>query len=451
MLESLLIANRGEIARRIIRTAKRMGIRTVAVCSEADVEAPFAREADARHIIGPPPPKESYLNADAIIDVAHRERIDAVHPGYGFLSENARFAERVEREGFRFVGPRPDTIRRVGSKLDARAVAVQADVPVVPGCDLVKDVEQARAEAAAIGYPVVLKASAGGGGIGMYVVTSEKKLARAYDDARRKGASFFDDDTVYIEKLIEAPAHVEVQIFGDGQGRVFAVGERDCTVQRRNQKVVEEAPSPRLDTATRDAMFDAAERLGRAVDYRNAGTVEMIYCGSGPEAGRFYFLEVNSRLQVEHPVTEAVTGLDLVQIQLEVAAGQELPEALNRPSPRGWAIEARICAEDPDKRFFPSPGTLTHVEFPADAYVRVDSGVEAGSVVSPTYDSLLAKLIVHGKDRKEAIARLVDAVRRTRVEGTKTNLPVFVPVLEHPTFSAGAHSTGFLADLGYKS
>jgi acetyl-CoA carboxylase biotin carboxylase subunit len=452
MFESILIANRGEIARRIIRTARRLGVRTVAVCSEADVDAPFVREADVHHVIGPASPRESYLNADRILEVAKREGIDAIHPGYGFLSESARFAERVSEHGITFVGPRPETIAAVGGKLDARAVAERASVPVVPGCGQVLDLDQARAEAERMGFPIIIKAAAGGGGIGMTIVEKEKKLERAFEDAKKKGATFFGDDTVYIEKVIESPAHVEVQILGDATGHVAAIGERDCTVQRRNQKVIEETPSPRIDEPTRAAMLDAARRLGEAVGYVNAGTVEMIYCGSGDAAGQFFFLEVNSRLQVEHPVTEMVTGLDLVEQQLRVAAGEDPSEAVRSARSEGWSIEARVCAEDPDKRFFPSPGRLDVVSFPKRDHVRIDSGVESGSEVSPAYDSLLAKVVAWGSSRDEAADRLRDALADTRLEGVRTNLSIFGPALDDEVFRRGAHDTGFLRDrLGLKS
>lgn len=450
MFERLLVANRGEIARRVIRTARRLGIHTVAICSEADRTAPFVREADAHHVVGPPPPKDSYLNVARILEVAREERVDAIHPGYGFLSENADFAEAVAAAGIRFVGPSPDTIRRVGGKLEARALAESVDVPVVPGSGPLANAEQARAFAEQVGYPLLIKAAAGGGGIGMTVVKAPDKLERAFADAKKKGETFFGDGTVYIEKLVEGPAHLEVQILGDGS-QVVALGDRDCTVQRRHQKVVEESPSPRLDPETRQAMLDAAVRLGTAADYVSAGTVEMIYAGAGADAGRFYFLEVNSRLQVEHPVTEMVTGLDLVEAQLRVASGESLSPDVVRPTFRGHAIEARICAEDPDKRFFPCPGTLQKVVFPQAEHVRVDSGVESGFQVSPAYDSLLAKMVVWGEDRGAAIERMRDAIGRTEITGIRTNLSAIQAVLASEPFLAGRHDTGLLKDLGYKS
>jgi acetyl-CoA carboxylase, biotin carboxylase subunit len=445
--DKLLVANRGEIARRVIRTAKRMGIHTIAVCSEVDVEAPFAVEADEKHVLGPAAPKESYLAIDKILEVARKSGAQAIHPGYGFLSENPTFARRVREAGIAFVGPSADSMEKVGGKLPARELAERAGVPIVPGCGAVRTVEEAREQAKKIGYPILIKASAGGGGIGMSVVPEEGQLERALEDAKKKGGTFFSDDTVYLEQLVEKPAHVEVQILADRHGNVAALGERDCTVQRRHQKVLEETPSPRLDQATRAAMLDAAAKLARAANYENAGTVEMIYSGA---RGTFYFLEVNSRLQVEHPVTEMVTGLDLVELQLWVAAGEKLPERVLRAERRGCSIEARLCAEDPDKRFFPSPGKITRVSFPSAPYVRVDAGVTDGSVVSPAYDSLLAKLIVYGDTRTQAIERMLEAVRATVIEGVKTNLSLFPRVLESEAFRAGTHDTGFLKELGYK-
>ncbi|MEM1022694.1 MAG: biotin carboxylase N-terminal domain-containing protein [Myxococcota bacterium] len=443
-MDSLLIANRGEIARRVQRTAKRMGLRTIAVASELDRDAPFAREADELHVIGPAAPKDSYLKGDAIIELARARGADAIHPGYGFLSENADFAGAVEAAGLAFIGPTPETMRAVGGKLEARALAERAGVPLVPGSPPLADASQAAAEAERIGYPIMIKASAGGGGIGMTRVDGPKKLERAFAEAQRKGETFFGDGTVYLEKLIEHPAHVEVQILGDGH-EVIALGDRDCTVQRRHQKVVEEAPSPRLSPELRAQMLEAAAELGRAARYRNAGTVEMIHGD-----GSFYFLEVNSRLQVEHPVTELVTGLDLVEQQIRIARGEGLP-TLPEP-PGGHAIEARICAEDPDKRFFPSPGRIELVHFPEHPHVRVDAGVASGSEVSPFYDSLLAKVIAWGKTRDEAIDRLRDYLAEARIEGLTSNLAVFPRVFAHEVFRAGTHDTSFLlTELGLKS
>lgn len=449
--QKLLVANRGEIARRIIRTAKRLGILTVAVCSEVDKTAPFAEEADEREVIGPASPKESYLDADKILAAARRTQADAIHPGYGFLSENAGFARRVRDAGIAFVGPSAEAMEKVGGKLAARALAEMSGVPLVPGTRALTSLDEAKEAARRIGYPVLIKAAAGGGGIGMSIVTDESKLERALEDARKKGGSFFGSDVVYLEQLIEHPAHVEVQIIADRHGNTIALGERDCTVQRRHQKVLEETPSPRVTPKMREAMLDAAVRIARAAGYENAGTVEMIAGGAGNADGKFYFLEVNSRLQVEHPVTEMVTGLDLVEAQLAVAAGERLSEAVCAPRFSGAAIEARICAEDPEKRFFPSPGTITKAEFFTSANVRVDAGVASGSVVSPAYDSLLAKVIAHGDSRDQAIARLDEAIQKTTIEGVKTNLSVFPRVLANAAFRSGSHDTGFLtSELGYK-
>lgn len=453
MLKTLLVANRGEIARRIFRTARKMGLRTIAVYSEADKEAPFVQDADEAHLIGPASPRDSYLKIEAVLDVARRTGADAVHPGYGFLSENAAFARAVQEAGLCFVGPDPATIQSVGGKLDARELARTAGVPVVPGSGPLTDPDEARTVASKIGYPVMIKASAGGGGIGMTLVSDEKKLPRALEDAQRKGATFFGSDIVYIEKFIPSPAHVEVQILGDHEGRVVAIGDRDCTVQRRNQKVIEEAPSPRLSAATRQAMLEAAQRLGEASAYVNAGTVEMIYCGSGDSEGSYYFLEVNSRLQVEHPVTEMVTGLDLVEHQIRIAAGESLPSdwVLSGVPTTGHAIEARVCAEDPDRRFLPKPGRLGQVTFASGEHLRVDSGVETGSEISSAYDSLMAKMIAWGEDRDAALDRLKDGLSRTILEGA-SNLSLFPRVLDHPLFRQGRHDTSFLAsELGLKS
>ena len=440
--EKLLVANRGEIARRVIRTAKRLGIHTIAVCSEADADALFAQDADESHVIGPPPPKDSYLKAAAILAVAKRTGAQAIHPGYGFLAENAAFARAVADAGLVFVGPPPEAMDALGSKLDARKLADAAGVPIIPGSAALATLDEAKAAADLIGYPLLLKASAGGGGIGMQVVKDEKRLERAFEDVKKKGGSFFGDDTAYIEKLVERPAHVEVQILCDSHGNRYALGERDCTVQRRNQKVLEETPSTHIDDATRTEMCQSALRLAEAAGYVNAGTVEMIV---SQVTGEYYFLEVNARLQVEHPITELVTGIDLVEAQLRIAAGEAIEAP---PAPSGHAIEARICAEDPDKRFFPSPGTISVAEFPDD--VRVDSGVASGSVVTPYYDSLLAKIAVRGETRAEAIAAMQVALSKVRIEGIKTNVSAFETILTSEAFVAGNHDTNLLKDLGYK-
>ncbi|MCB9654329.1 MAG: ATP-grasp domain-containing protein [Deltaproteobacteria bacterium] len=450
--KKLLIANRGEIARRIIRTARALGIETVAVSSDVDAKMPFTSEADAHFVIGAAPPAESYLHQDKILDVARQAGVDAIHPGYGFLAENASFARRVTEAGLTFIGPSAASIGRVGGKLEARRLAVDAGVPVVPGTAALPDLDAAQREAERLGYPVLVKAAAGGGGIGMAVASDPKMLERAVAEAKKRGAAFFGSDVIYLEKLVEAPAHVEVQILADHHGHVMALGERDCTVQRRHQKVVEETPSPRLDPATRRAMMAAAVRLVKAAEYTNAGTVEMIYAGGGDDRGTFYFLEVNSRIQVEHPVTEMVTGRDIVALQLAIAAGERLPDLIDVQRIQGCAIEARVCAENPERKFFPSPGMLTRVVFPeATSDLRIDTGITEESPVPPHYDSLLAKVIAWGPTRDDAIDRLKRALAETVIEGVKTNLSIFPAVLDHPVFRRGEHDTSFLkTHLGYQ-
>ncbi len=452
-MKKLLVANRGEIARRIIRTARKMGIHSVAVASKPDLDAPFALEADEVHLLGEAPPRESYLAASKIIGVAQSAGVDAIHPGYGFLAESAEFAEQVRDAGFLFVGPSQKTMRQVGSKLTARKIAEEAGIPLVPGSPVLSTLEEAKAAALSVGYPVMLKAALGGGGIGMSLVPDEKRLERAFVDTAKKGQLFFGSSAVYLEKWINRPAHVEVQILGDGHGKVVALGERDCTIQRRHQKVLEETPSLRIDAGVRAKMLEAAVRLGESVQYESAGTVEMLYSEDESGQAQFFFLEVNARLQVEHPVTEMVTGLDLVELQLLIAQGSKLPKDLDDLKFSGHAIEARICAEDPKKRFFPSPGTIEELRFPSQQEgVRVDSGVAAGSIVSPAYDSLLAKLIVWGASREEAIKRLETAVASTHVTGVKCNLEIFPAILAEPEFRSGRHDTSFLSQvLGYKS
>jgi acetyl-CoA carboxylase biotin carboxylase subunit len=447
--KKLLVANRGEIARRIIRTARRLGIKTVAVHSDADASAPFVREADEAIRIGPPPPKESYGNVDAIVAALRQSGADALHPGYGFLSENENLVAACKDQGVTFVGPNLHAIRAMGSKIESKLTMVEAGVPVVPGpIHAIEHEDDAVKVAESVGWPVMLKASAGGGGIGMAKCKNEKQLRSAFEDARKKGEQFFGSSRVFIEKCIEQPHHVEVQILADKHGNVHALFERECSIQRRNQKVLEETPSPLVDRhpGMREALCEAAVKAARAVGYDNAGTVEFV----ADDTGAFYFLEMNTRLQVEHPITEAITGVDLVELQLRAAAGEVLETlALKR---EGHAIELRICAEDPDKRFFPSPGTVTTATWPTGAGIRVDAGVESGSVVPPFYDSLLAKLIGHGATRTEAIARLQAALLATVVEGVKTNIGLHQRLLAHEAFVAGDTDTSFIeARLGLKS
>jgi len=446
--KKLLIANRGEIARRIIKTARRLGIATVAVYSDADQHAPFVTEADQAIRLGPPPPKESYGSVDAIVRALAESGADALHPGYGFLSENENLVAACKDKGITFVGPNLHALRAMGSKIESKLTMIEAGVPVVPGpVHALEHEDDAVKVAEQVGYPVMLKASAGGGGIGMAKCKNEKQLRGAFDDARKKGEQFFGSSRVFIEKCIEQPHHVEVQILADQHGNVHALFERECSIQRRNQKVLEESPSPLVDRhpGMRERLCEAAIKAARAVKYDNAGTVEFV----ADDSGNFYFLEMNTRLQVEHPVTEAITGLDLVALQLRAAGGDVIDSLPLRRL--GHAIELRVCAEDPDKRFFPSPGTITTAQWPSVDGVRVDAGVESGSVVPPYYDSLLAKVIGHGRDRAEAIARLLAALEQTTIDGVKTNVSLHQRVLAHPAFVAGNTDTGFLeAQLGLK-
>ncbi|WP_309863788.1 acetyl-CoA carboxylase biotin carboxylase subunit [Desmospora profundinema] len=439
-MQTLLIANRGEIARRIARTARQRGIRVIAVHSEADRELPFVREADEAHLIGPPPVAQSYLNIDAIIEAAKRSGADAIHPGYGLLSENATFARRVADAGLLFVGPSPEVIAQMGDKVTARRLMEGAGVPVVPGTPGgVDSLDEAKQAARAIGYPVMLKASAGGGGIGMHRLNTEEELAGVFDSASNRAQAYFGDPTLFLEKWIDTPRHVEVQVLADGNGRVIHLGERECSIQRRNQKVVEESPSPSIRPETRDRLCAAAVRAAEAVAYTGAGTVEFLV----DSEEQFYFLEMNTRLQVEHPVTEMVTGLDLVDLQLDVAEGKPLPLTQEKVRFHGHAVEYRIYAEDPE-RFLPSPGTITHLKWPDGNGVRVDAGVEPGNSVAPFYDPMIAKCIVAGSTREEVLSRSGEALSRIRIEGIKHNVPLLLRLLKHPDFQAGRYDTTLL-------
>ncbi|HLL64306.1 MAG TPA: biotin carboxylase N-terminal domain-containing protein [Micromonosporaceae bacterium] len=444
MLGSLLVANRGEIARRIIRTGRRLGIRTIAVYSEADATLPFVAEADEAVPIGPANPAQSYRNVDAILAVAKRTGVEAIHPGYGFLSENAAFARAVGDHGLIWVGPGPDAITAMGDKINARNLMEAAGVPVAPGTtDPAATVDAALDAAAIIGYPVMVKAAAGGGGMGMGVAVDEAALRTEFDKVRAFAERMFGDGSVLIERYFPRVRHVEVQILGLADGRVVALGERECSVQRRNQKLAEESPSPAVDSDLRRRLLAAAVRAGEAVGYRNAGTVE---CLLDPASGEFFFLEMNTRLQVEHPVTELVYGVDLVEEQLRVASGLAPtfdPEAM---VPRGHAIELRINAEDP-KRFLPGPGAITTWVEPVGDRVRVDAGYCAGTTVTPFYDSLMAKLIVYGADRTEAIVRAREAVAGFQIVGPKCNLPFFAELLTNEEFLSGDYDTGIVGRM----
>ncbi|HVU52576.1 MAG TPA: acetyl-CoA carboxylase biotin carboxylase subunit [Polyangia bacterium] len=444
-LTKVLVANRGEIACRVMRACRELDLRTVAVYSEADRNAVHVRMADEAVAIGPAPARESYLVVDKLVDALKKTGADGVHPGYGFLSENAAFAEAVAAAGATFIGPPPSAIRAMGGKTSARALMQAAGVPVVPGDNGeggkgFPNVAAAKAAAARVGYPVMLKAAAGGGGRGMRLVDAEDKLEAALAGAQREAKAAFGDDTVYLEKAIVRPRHIEIQVFGDEHGGAVHLYERDCSIQRRNQKVIEESPSPAIDDATRAEMGEVAVRAARSVGYVGAGTIEMLYDGASKG---FYFLEMNTRLQVEHPVTELVTGVDLVRWQLAVAQGERLPLAQEAIPRRGAAIECRVYAEDPVK-FLPSPGTITALRVPSGPGVRDDSGVTEGSVISVHYDPMISKLCAWADTREAAIGRMRRALAEYHVGGIRTNLPFHRQVMRHPAFIAGDYDTGFI-------
>ncbi len=446
MITRLLIANRGEIAVRIIRTCEMLGVETVAVYSDADRTARHVAEATRALPIGPAPAAESYLSITRLIDAARASGADAVHPGYGFLSENAAFASACVDAGLTFVGPSAGVIERFGSKIEARRTATEAGVPVVPGGEPGdQTIAGVEAVVRAIGYPAVLKPSAGGGGKGMRIVRHDRDLAAASDAARREAHAAFGDDTLYVERLLERPRHIEVQIAGDRDGRLVHLGERDCSVQRRHQKVIEETPSTALTPSTRDRLTTAAVTVARAAGYDNVGTVEFLVEGSGDDA-RFYFLEMNTRLQVEHPITELVTGVDLVRAQLEIASGGGVPWTEDDISARGHAMECRVYAEDPARDFSPHAGRLALYREPTGPGVRVDSGVSTGSVIPVHYDPLLAKLVVYGETREAARRRALAALGRYVVLGVPSNLSFLGRVLAHPRFERGAIDIGFVDD-----
>jgi 3-methylcrotonyl-CoA carboxylase alpha subunit len=446
MFNSVLIANRGEIAVRIARTARRLGLRVIAVHSEADADALHVRVADEAHLIGPPPARESYLLAERLIEAARRSGAQCIHPGYGFLSENAEFAQACAAAGIVFVGPPPDAIRAMGLKDRAKVLMEKAGVPVVPGYHgELQDPKFLKEKAYQIGYPVLIKAVAGGGGKGMRRVDKHAEFDAALESAAREAQSAFGDPRVLVEKYITAPRHIEMQVFADGHGNVIHLNERDCSLQRRHQKVIEEAPAPGMTGAVRAAMGRAATEAARAVGYQGAGTIEFIADGAqGLRPDGFWFMEMNTRLQVEHPVTEAITGLDLVEMQFRVAAGE--PLALSQADVRidGHAAEARLYAEDPARGFLPSTGKLLALELPKGEGVRVDTGVEAGSVVSPFYDPMIAKVIAHGVDRATALARLATALGETVVVGPHANAAFLKALVSHAEFRAGRFDTGFI-------
>lgn len=442
LIESVLIANRGEIAVRIIRACRDLGLRTVAVYSDADSMAPHVLAADEAHRIGPAPASDSYLQGSRIVHIAKELGVSAVHPGYGFLAERASFAREVTEAGIVFIGPSAHTIDAMGDKTEARTRMRAAGVPIVPGVvDPVDSPEEAARIAAEIGFPVLLKAAAGGGGKGMRVIESPDQVTDAFDAARREAISSFGDGSVYLERYLHHPRHIEIQVFGDAHGNVIHLGERDCSIQRRHQKLIEEAPSAVLDAATREAMGQAAVRAARSVDYEGAGTVEFLY-----QDGEFFFLEMNTRLQVEHPVTELITGLDLVRLQLEIAGGAPLPVTQEEVVFAGHAIECRITSEDPRSGFLPSTGTVRELTVPGGAGVRWDGGVAPGFRVGLEYDSLLGKLVVHGRDRASAIGRMSRALEELRIAGVQTSAEFHLAVMREPDFRRGEFTIRYLEE-----
>ncbi|MEY3061973.1 MAG: Acetyl-/propionyl-coenzyme carboxylase alpha chain [Pseudomonadota bacterium] len=453
MFTKILIANRGEIACRVIATAKKMGIATVAVYSEADKEARHVLLADEAVLIGPAPSRESYLVADKIIAAAKATGAQAIHPGYGFLSENEAFSKRCEDEGIAFIGPRHFSIAAMGDKIASKKLANEAKVNTIPGYNDAIDSPEAAVEIAkGIGYPVMIKASAGGGGKGLRVAANDKEAFEGFTSCKNEALNSFGDDRVFIEKFVEEPRHIEIQVLGDSHGNVIYLNERECSIQRRHQKVIEEAPSPFITDATRIAMGEQAVALAKAVQYQSAGTVEFVV---GKDQS-FYFLEMNTRLQVEHPVTEAITGIDLVEMMIRVANGEKLPITQADVKRNGWAIECRINAEDPFRNFLPSTGRLVRFQAPVQTMfqsntqdllgVRVDTGVQDGGEIPMFYDSMIAKLIVHGTDRNDAIAKMREALNGFVIRGISSNIPFQAALLAHPKFVSGDFNTGFIAE-----
>lgn len=441
MIRKILIANRGEIASRIIRTCKKLGILTVAVHSEADSDSPFVGLADEAYLLGGPRVQESYLNVNKILEIAKETGAEAIHPGYGFLSENADFARSCEEAGLIFIGPKPEIIQQMGNKVEARKKMEQAGLPLVPGFSRpLIDSAEAAAVAEKIGYPVMLKAAAGGGGIGMQAVANEDELTKAFEGNQKRAQLFFGNGDMFIEKLIEKPRHIEIQVLADSYGNAVYLWERECSVQRRHQKVVEEAPSSFLDEETRNRMGMAAVKAVKSIGYSNAGTLEFLVDADK----NFYFLEMNTRLQVEHPVTEEITGLDLVEQQIKIASGNKLDFTQSEIKQDGHSIEVRIYAEDP-KTFYPAPGRITTMELPEGEGIRHELAVHGTSVVSHFYDPMIAKLVVSGDTRDKAIERLREALASYKIEGIKTNLPLLMEIISHEAFSQGDTTTDFIA------
>lgn len=439
-MKKILIANRGEIARRIIRTCQKLNIETVAVYSKADKDLPYVKEATVAYEIGDAPVSKSYLNMDKILEIAKKEQVDGIHPGYGLLSENSEFAKKVKESQIIFIGPNHETIALMGDKIAARRTMMKANVPVVPGAEIESnDVREAMKISNEIGYPVMLKASSGGGGVGMALVHNDEELETAFTSVKSKAKAYFGNDSLFIEKYIKNARHIEVQIFGDHHGNCIHLFERDCSVQRRNQKVIEEAQSPFLGEKTREKMYEAAIKAANAVSYVNAGTVEFIL----DEHNHFYFLEMNTRLQVEHPVTECITGLDLVEWQINIANGLPLPITNSELTANGHSMEFRIYAEDPSN-FYPSPGIIQQLKWGNVDGIRIDSGYDEGNTVTPFYDPLIAKIIVHGENRKECLQKGEKFFKETEIRGIKTNIPLFIQLFQNDSFIQGNYNTNLL-------
>ncbi|ART76243.1 biotin carboxylase [Sutcliffiella horikoshii] len=442
-MQKILIANRGEIAERIIRTCQRLGVETVAIYSDADKDLPYVQQATVARHVGEAPPQKSYLNVERILEIAKEEDVDGVHPGYGFLSENGEFAQALHDAGLTFIGPSVDVIKLMGDKLSSRRAMIKAGVPVVPGSEQpVESLEEALVLAEKIGFPVMLKASGGGGGIGMHRCENKEDIENTFEQTKKRAKAYFKNEDMFIEKYVGNAKHIEVQIFGDAHGNVVHMFERNCSVQRRNQKVIEEAQSPAMSEETRKKICEAAVLAAKEVDYKNAGTVEFIM----DEEENFYFLEMNTRLQVEHPITECITGLDLVEWQLQVAAGEKLPLQQEEITSTGHAIEFRLYAEDPVK-FFPSPGLITKWHLPSEEGVRVDSGYGLDLKVTPFYDPMIAKIIVSGDTREATIERAKEYLTAASVEGIKTNLPFLIRAIETNEFVSGQYHTGFIQSM----
>jgi acetyl-CoA carboxylase biotin carboxylase subunit len=442
MLKSVLIANRGEIARRIIRTARLLGIETIAVYSDIDEKSLFVQEGDRALRIGEAKPKDSYLNTDKIIAAAKESGASAIHPGYGFLSERWEFAQRCETEGLTFIGPSSEVIRKMGDKCRSREIAISLGIPIPPGSGILSNVEEAKKWATELSFPVIFKASAGGGGIGMMKVEREEEVAEAFDTTTSRARLAFGDERVYVEKYLESPHHIEIQILGDKDGNVVTFPERECSVQRRHQKVIEESPSPFATAGLRHKLRQAARRLAQGIGYTNAGTVEFVVDGHR----KFYFLEINARLQVEHPITEMITGIDLVEQQVRIASGESLLLREETLEWKGWAIESRVYAED-SENFYPSPGKIVSYVEPRGERIRVDSGYQAGDTVSQFYDPLIAKLVVWGEDRDKAMMRMRHALDSYEITGIKSNIPFLREAFDSGIFKSGNYDTHFILKL----